>query len=66
MPSDFHLFEPLNRNPTGKRFAADVEVKQVVTSWLQALDTDFFYADVQALVPLWDKCLNVNGDYLEV
>jgi len=37
-------------------------MKQAVTSWLQALDTDFFYAGV----PRWDKCLSVSGDYLEV
>jgi hypothetical protein len=33
-----------------KRFAADADVKQAVT-WLQTLDTDFFYAGIQALVP---------------
>ena len=37
-------------------------MKQAVTSWLQALDTDLFYAGV----PRWDKCLSVSGDCLEV
>jgi hypothetical protein len=31
-----------------------------------ALDTDFFYAGIQALVPWWDEFLKVNGDYVEV
>jgi hypothetical protein len=35
----------------GKRFTTDADVKQVVTSWLQTLDTDFIYTAIQALVP---------------
>jgi hypothetical protein len=34
-------------------------------SWLQALDTDFFYAGIDALVYQWDKCLGKYGDYVE-
>ena len=41
-------------------------MKQAVTSWLQALNTDFFYTVTQALLPFWCKCLNVSGDYMEV
>jgi len=36
--------QPLNKHMGGKQFAKDVNMKQVVTSWLQALDTNFFYA----------------------
>jgi len=41
-------------------------MKATVTSWLQALDTNFCYADIQALVPSWDKHLNVNDDCVVV
>jgi hypothetical protein len=34
-------------------------------SWLQALDTDFFYAGIDALVYQWDKCFRKYGDYVE-
>jgi hypothetical protein len=40
-------------------------VKQAVTSWLHTLDTDF-YAVIQAVMPRWDKCLNVIGNYMEI
>jgi hypothetical protein len=40
-------------------------VKQAVTSSLKTLDTDF-YDRMQALVSRWGKCLNVNGDYMQV
>jgi histone-lysine N-methyltransferase SETMAR len=53
--SDFHLFGPL-KHLGGRRFATDGEVQQAVMSWLQALDTDFFYAGIDALVYRWDKC----------
>jgi len=33
-PSDFHRFEQLNKHLAGKRFAADAEVMQAVTSML--------------------------------
>jgi len=42
-------------------------VKQAVTSCVQPLDTDFFYAAIQALMP-WEekkKSLNVNDNYME-
>jgi hypothetical protein len=49
----------------GRRFATDGEVQQAVMSWLQALDTDFFYAEIDALVYRSDKCLGKYGDYVE-
>lgn len=38
---------------TGKRFATDTDVKQAVTFSLQTLDSGFFCALIQALVPGW-------------
>jgi hypothetical protein len=49
MPSDSRLFGPHNKKLADKRFVTDADVKQVVTSWLQTLDTDLFYAGVRAL-----------------
>jgi hypothetical protein len=64
-PSDFNLFGPLRKHLGGRRFATDGDVQQAVMSSLQALDTDFFYAGIEALVYRWDKCLGKNGDYVE-
>ena len=66
MTSDFHFFEPLKKNLTGKWFAAVADVKRAVISWLKTLYARLFYAKVQALVPWWDKCLNVDTNYVEV
>jgi histone-lysine N-methyltransferase SETMAR len=62
---DFHLSGPLKRHLGGRRFTTYGEVQQAVMSWLQALDTDFFYAGIDALVYQWDKCLGKYGDYVE-
>jgi hypothetical protein len=51
---------------TAGRVAHNPNMKQAVTSWLQTLDTNFFYAGIQTLVPWWDKRLNVNGAHMEV
>jgi hypothetical protein len=63
--SDFHLCGPLKKHLFGRWFATNSEVQQAVMSWLQALDTDFLYAGIDALVYQWDKCLGKYGDYVE-
>lgn len=65
-PSDFKLLIFLTKPLIDKQFATDADVKQAVTSWVQAFDTDFFYTGTKVLVLQWDKCLNMNGDHVEV
>ena len=48
---DFQIFGPLAKDPAGKWFAAEADVKQVVASWLHTINFDFFYdAGLQVLV----------------
>jgi hypothetical protein len=49
--SDFDLFGPLNKHLAEKQFAADTNMQQAVTSWLETLATYFFYARIYAWVP---------------
>jgi histone-lysine N-methyltransferase SETMAR len=64
-PSDFHLFGPLKNHLGGRHFEDDNAVIQEVTRWLRRQPKDFFAAGFQGLVKRWDKCLNVQGDYVE-
>jgi hypothetical protein len=66
--SGFHLFVPLKKKLTEKRFAGEASVKQAVISWLETIDSDFFYARLQDLAPRGNKCiaLNVRGDKVGV
>jgi hypothetical protein len=56
---------PSKKHLGGGRFATDSEVQQAIISWLQVLDTEFFYAGIDALVYWWDKCFGKYEDYVE-
>jgi hypothetical protein len=45
--------------------AADEEVKEIVTNWLNGLAADFCDEGIVKLVQHLDKCLYRNGDYIE-
>jgi len=53
----------LKMNLAGKGFVTDVDVKQAATSGLNPHNTSFLLCGLEALVPLWSKCLKVNGGY---
>jgi hypothetical protein len=48
----------------GKCFADD-EVETEVWKWLTQQSEDFYAAGLDALVKRWDKCVNVDGGYVE-
>jgi hypothetical protein len=64
-PSDFHLFIRLKRFLAAERFSSDDDVKTAVQHWVKTLATDFFDEGIQKLVPRYDKCLSLGGDYVE-
>jgi hypothetical protein len=43
---DLHLFGSMKKHAAGEGFETDTDMKQAVTSWLKALDTDFFHAGI--------------------
>jgi hypothetical protein len=48
-----------------ERFSNDEEVKTAMQHWVKTLAADFFSEEIQKLVPRYDKCLNLGGDYVE-
>jgi hypothetical protein len=42
-----------------------VAMEREVTAWFRQQPKKFYAAGFQGLVKLWDKCLNVQGDYVE-
>jgi hypothetical protein len=54
------LLELLRQHLLGQWFLDDGGVA-AVTTWLQALDQDFFAKGFSALVSCWNKCLNRVG-----
>jgi histone-lysine N-methyltransferase SETMAR len=64
-PSDFHLFGPL-KNYLGSKCFADEEALETETrKWLRQPSKDFCAAGFDALVKRWDKCISVEGGYVE-
>jgi hypothetical protein len=49
----------------GRRFHNNEEVEMAVGEWLRMQEPDFYRDGIFKLVPKWDKCINVLGDYAE-
>jgi hypothetical protein len=64
-PRDLHLFIRLKRFLAAERFSSDDDVKTAVQHWVKTLATDFFDEGIQKLVPRYDKCFSLGGDYVE-
>lgn len=65
-PSDYHLLLNLKKHLGGKRLETDEEVKTEVTQYLnKELAASFYEAGIQKLPVRLEKCIQVNGDYVE-
>jgi hypothetical protein len=64
VPTDFHLFGPLNSHSGGKRFADDEEVETEERKWPRQQSKDFCAAGFDALVKRWNKSI-IGGGYVE-
>lgn len=64
-PSDFHLFPAMKKWLAMQRFDDDAQLQEEVTKWLKAQAAEFFDEGISKLVHRYDKCLNLNGDYVE-
>ena len=64
-PCDFHLFGPLKEALGGQHFENDNEVEQFVCNWLKTRPQNFYQEGIQKLPTRWEKCINVERDYIE-
>jgi hypothetical protein len=64
-PSDYHLFTKMKVWLGTQRFHTNEDLMDGVNSWLQILAAPFFDEGLQKLVSQYDKCLNVDGTYVE-
>ncbi|GFN75884.1 histone-lysine N-methyltransferase SETMAR [Plakobranchus ocellatus] len=64
-PSDFHLFEPLNRHLGGMAFETEDDLISELRNWFDNLDVDFFRVGINSLLSRWRKCIDLHGDYVE-
>jgi histone-lysine N-methyltransferase SETMAR len=64
-PSDFHLFANLKKALGGSRFLDEIEARTFVTEWLNEQTHDFYLHGIRALLKRLQKCIDINGDYVE-
>lgn len=64
-PSDFHLFPNMKKELSGNRFMNDDDVIDAVDEFLTLQDENFYFQGIQALQHRWEKCVNIEGDYVE-
>jgi len=64
-PSDNHLFTKTKVRLATQRFHTNEELMDGVNNWLHNLAAPFFDEELQKLVSRYDKCLNVDGNYVE-
>jgi len=64
-PSDFFLFPNLKRELRGRRFSDFCEVTHAAEAYLDMQDKNFFSQGLQLLKERYEKCIAVQGDYIE-
>jgi histone-lysine N-methyltransferase SETMAR len=64
-PSDYHIFGPLKETLRGHRFGLHGDVQQAVQTWLRKQLKSFFFEGMTKLVERYQKCIIVQGDYVE-
>jgi histone-lysine N-methyltransferase SETMAR len=62
--NDFHLFGLLKHHLSAEYFLDDEVVEREVTAWFRQQPKEFYAAGFQGHVKRWDKCSNVQGDYV--
>jgi hypothetical protein len=64
-PSDYHLFIKMKVWLGTQPFSTNEELIDGVKKWLHNLAAPFFDEGLQKLVSRYEKCLNVDGNYVE-
>jgi histone-lysine N-methyltransferase SETMAR len=64
-PINYHLFTKMKVWLATQRFHTNEELMNGVNNWLHNLVAPFFDEGLQKLVSRYDKCLNVDGNYVE-
>ncbi len=64
-PSDFYLFRYLKPHLKGKRFEDDEAVKHETETWLEGQSEEWYKTGIQMLKRRYEKCIELNGGYVE-
>ncbi|GBP17318.1 Histone-lysine N-methyltransferase SETMAR [Eumeta japonica] len=64
-PSDYFLFSNLEKELRGRRFVDDNQMKMAVESHFDCKEKEYFLGGLKALYTRYEKCISLEGDYIE-
>lgn len=64
-PSDYYLFPNLKRWLAGKRFESNEEIEFETDAYFGRLQSDYYLEGLKKLEDRWNRCIALNGDYVE-
>lgn len=64
-PCDYFLFPNLKKWLTGKKCYSSDELREAVTGYFNGLEREYFSEGIQTIENRWNKCIELNGDYVE-
>lgn len=64
-PSDYYLFRNLKEFLRGKHFSSNEEATAAVEAYFAELPENHYRHGVELLEERWNKCIEVDGDYIE-
>jgi histone-lysine N-methyltransferase SETMAR len=64
-PCDYFLFSALKKDLRGRKFKTDDELQSAVLEHFEGKPPEYFYKGLQLLITRCEKCITVNGDYIE-
>ncbi len=65
-PSDYYMFKHMKRYLKGIWFTTDDELQMAVSAWLRQQPSEFFENGMRKLLLQRQRCIALDGDYVEV
>jgi hypothetical protein len=59
------MFGPMKEALRGRRSSSDEEVNGTVQNWLKTEPKTLFSYGIKKLMKRWNRCVEVEGDYVE-
>jgi len=65
-PSDYHLFSELKKPLRGHGYETLNEMKKdIYKKWILGTPAEFFQSGLKKLSGRWERCIAMNGNYIE-
>jgi hypothetical protein len=63
--TDLIMFGPVKEALRGRKFSSYEEVIGALQNWLKTQLRNYFLTELKKIVKPWNRCVEVEGDYVE-